>query len=230
MWILQEQDQLHGSSHLHKSAWPSKENLKAVARFTPAQTYTEIQAFFGLGGTHYWQFKVFACMVQPLHEYLSGEGASKKNKHVTLTEEVLGAFETLKKACLETPMLAFANFSNLFLLETDTSKLGLGDVLLQKPTDGQYHLVAYARFSLTVHEWNYHKTKQEFLVLKWAITKQFQEYLLWKPFVVKTNNQLTYIMTTPNLDATQHCLVELLARFTFIIEYQKGQDNAAAMP
>ena len=34
-------------------------------------------------------------------------------------------------------------------------------------------------------------------------------------------------MTTPNLDATQHCWVELLARFTFSIEYQKGQDNAA---
>ena len=59
--------------------------------------------------------------------------------------------------------------------------------------------------SLTVHEHNYHVTKQEFLALKWAIMEQFQEYLLWKPFIVKTvNNLLTYIMPTPNLDATQH--------------------------
>ena len=34
---------------------PSKENLKAVAEFTPPQTYTEIQAFLGLV-CHYWQF------------------------------------------------------------------------------------------------------------------------------------------------------------------------------
>ena len=34
-------------------------------------------------------------------------------------------------------------------------------------------------------------------------------------------------MTTPNLDATQHQWVELLARFMFSIEYQKGDDNAA---
>ena len=34
-------------------------------------------------------------------------------------------------------------------------------------------------------------------------------------------------MTTPNLDATQHCGVESLVRFTFSIEYQKGWDNAA---
>ena len=34
-------------------------------------------------------------------------------------------------------------------------------------------------------------------------------------------------MTTPNLDATQHYLVEWLARFSFSIKYQKGRDNAA---
>ena len=42
-------------------------------------------------------------------------------------------------------------------------------------------------------------------MLKWVIAEQFQEYLLWKPFIVSTdNNQSTYIMTTPNLDATWH--------------------------
>ena len=35
-------------------------------------------------------------------------------------------------------------------------------------------------------------------------------------------------MTTPNLDATWHCLAESLVGFTFSTEYQKGLDNAAA--
>ena len=39
---------------------------------------------------------------------------------------------------------------------------------------------------------------------------------------------MTYIMTTPNLDATQHWWIESLARFMFSTEYQKGHDNAAA--
>ena len=43
--------------------------------------------------------------------------------------EAKDAFERLKKACLEAPVLAFANIDKLFLLETDTSKLGLGAVL-----------------------------------------------------------------------------------------------------
>ena len=47
--------------------------------------------------------------------------------------------------------------------------------------------------------------------------------------VVKTdNNPLTYILTTPNLDATQHCWLESLAGFTFSIRYQKGRGNAVA--
>ena len=35
-------------------------------------------------------------------------------------------------------------------------------------------------------------------------------------------------MSTPNLDATGHCLVSALAKYDFWLEYQKGWDNAAA--
>ena len=92
-----------------------------------------------------------------------------------------------------------------------------------------------------MHEKNYYSTKLEFLALKWAITEHFKEalkwaitehfkeYLLYQPFLVKTdNNSLMYIMTTPNLDATGHQWVGALAKFNFQLEYQKGQDNAVA--
>ena len=46
--------------------------------------------------------------------------------------EVKDTFETLKKACLRAPVLAFVNFDKPFLLETNASKLGLGAVLSQK--------------------------------------------------------------------------------------------------
>ena len=133
----------------------------------------------------------------------------------------------LKKACLEAPALAFADFNKLFLLETDASKLGLGAVLSQRQADGQYHPVAYPSQSLTVHEHKYHSTKQEFLALTWVIAEQFQKYLLWKPFFVKINNKpLTYVITAPNLDTTQHRWVGSIAGLTISITHQKGWDNA----
>ena len=214
--------------HVSKDGvWPSKENLKAVAEFTPPWTYTEILAFLGLVGHYRGFIKGFAHIVQPLHEHLlEKEPARRANEWCSWI--TCWVHLRLNKSCFEAPVLAFADFNKLFLLETDASKLELGAVLSQKQTDGWYHLVAYTSQSLTVHQCNYHSTKQEFLALKWAITEQFQEWLLWKPFIVKTDsNPLTYIMTTPNLDATQHCWVESLARFTFSIEYQMGWDNAA---
>ena len=53
--------------------------------------------------------------------------------------------------------------------------------------------------------------------------EHFKEYLLYQPFLVRTdNNPLTYIMTTPNLDTTGHQWVGALAKFNFQLEYQKG--------
>ena len=212
-----------------QGVWPSNTNLKAITECAPPQTYTEIRAFFGLIG-HYRQFiKGFAQIAQPLNKHLAGEGASRKSEWVSLSKEALEAFQALKQACMNSPVLAFANYTKDFLLKTDASKEGVGAVLSQTQENGWFHLVAYGSLALTTHEKNYHSTQLEFLALKWAITEHFKEYRLYQPFLVKTdNNPLMYIMTTPNLDATGHQWVGALAKFNFWLEYQKGCDNAVA--
>ena len=187
-------------------------NLKAIAECALPQTYTEIRAFLSLIG-HYRQFiRGFARITQPLNEHLAGEGASRKLEQVSLSEEALEAFWALKQACMNNPVLAFVDYAKDFLLKTDASKEGLGAVLSQKQEDGWFHPVAYGSWALNMHEKNSHSTKLEFLGLKWAVTEHFKEYLLYQPFLVKTdNNPLTYIMTTPNLDATGHQWVGALA-------------------
>ena len=77
-------------------------------------------------------------------------------------------------------------------------------------------------------EKNYHSSKLEFLALKWSVTEHFKEYLVYVPFVVRTdNNPLMYILTTPNLDTTGHHWVGALASFEFSLEYQRWMDNGA---
>ena len=51
----------------------------------------------------------------------------------------------------------------------------------------------------------------------------------YQPFTVRTdNNPLTYILTTPNLDALGHRWVAVLAGYNMKLEYLKGSDNKIA--
>ena len=71
-------------------------------------------------------------------------------------------------------------------------------MLLQQQEDETWHLVAFASQELKGGKPKYHSSKLEFLALKWAMTKQFREYLQYQEFTVQTDvNPHTYIMTTP---------------------------------
>ena len=199
---------------------PSDLNLKAMAECAQPQTYTEVHAFLGLVG-HYQQFiKGFTYITQLLNNHLTGEEASRKSEWVLLSEDALKAFKALEQACMTAPILAFTDYTKQFLLETNASKDRLRAVLSQKQTDGQYHPVAYGSRALMPHKKNYHLTKLEFLALKWVIMEHFKEYLPYQPFMVKTDNiPLTYVMMTPNLDATGHQWVGTFVKFNFQLEY-----------
>ena len=89
--------------------------------------------------------------------------------------------------------------------------------------------MAYASHSLKGGELKYHSSKLEFLALKWAMTKQFREYLQYQPFLVRTdNNPLTYVLMMPNLDAVRHRWVAAMAGYNFKIQYVRGSDNKVA--
>ena len=122
---------------------PSDLNLKASAECALPQSYMEICTFLGLVGHYRWFIKGFAWITQSLNEHLNGEGASRKLEWVSLSEDALEAFQTLKQACMNSPILAFADYTKDFLLKTDASKEGLGVVLSQKQPDGHYYLVTY---------------------------------------------------------------------------------------
>ena len=214
----------------HHVSWrgilPSHENVRAMQEFPMSKTYTQVHAFCGLVG-HYRRFiKGFANIACPLYDVL---GKEVKMGLVDLPPKAQEAVDVLKGKVQSAPILVFPNFDKSFLLETDASKEGLGAVLSQKQSDGWYHPIAFGNRSLTLVEKNYHSSKLEFLTLKWSVTEHFKEYLVYAPFVVRTdNNLLTYVLTMPNLDATGHRWVGTLATFQFELKYQKGANNGAA--
>ena len=119
-----------------KGVLPSKKNLEAIAECLPLDTYTKVKTFIGLVG-HYRHFiKGFANIATPLYDLTSRENKDKKSEHLDLPLKAHKAFDHLKAACLQAPILSFPDFSKPFLLETDASGKGLGAVLSQKQSDG----------------------------------------------------------------------------------------------
>ena len=210
-----------------KGVLPSKKNLESIAQCLPPDTYTKMKSFVGLVGYYRHFIKDFAKIVVPLYDLTSNDNKDKKSEHVNLSPEALEAFDHLKAACLQAPILAFPDFDKPFLLET-------GAVLSQKQADGGYHPITYASHVINETKQRYHSNQQEFLTLKWAVTEQFHEYLSpygknRNEFVVHTdNNLLTYIFSSANLDAAGQQWVACLTSYNFSLEYQKGKDNTVA--
>ena len=100
-----------------KGVHPSKKNLESIAQCPPPDTYTKVKSFVGLVG-HYWRFiKGFAKIVAPLYDLTSGDNKDKKSEHVNLSPEAREAFDRLKAACLQDPMLAFPDKQEFLALK-----------------------------------------------------------------------------------------------------------------
>ena len=212
-----------------KGMLPRQKGIEEIAWMGPPTTYTGVRKFIRAVGYFCHFIKNFTWIAKPLNDLLGCGNSKLKNHPISLTAAAEEAFYTLKKKCATAPVLAFADLKRPFLLEMDASKYGLGTVLQQVQEDGKYHPVAYASCILHGSKANDHSSKLEFLVLKWAVTQQFKEYLMYQPFTMQTdNNPLTYVLTTPNLDATRHCWVSALAGFNFRLEYLCSADNRVA--
>ena len=187
------------------SMMPGNLNLKGIAEMAPPANYREVWHFLRMTRFFRRFIKNYARIAKPLNDILEGEASKLKSEAFILPLDALDAFKKLKICCMTAPVLAFADFEKEFQLETDASSEGLGAVLSQKQPDGKWHPIVFGSRELKGGEAKYHSSKLEFLALKWAITEQFREYLQYRPFTVLTaNNPLTYVLTTPNLDALGH--------------------------
>ena len=132
-------------------------NLEKVTKIkdwpTP-KTPKEVHSFVGLA-LYYRRFiPNFAKWAGPLHALIVPaslkqkicEGEMKKSDlpEFQWTPACQEGFDLLKTALTEAPVLAYPDYSKLFILETDASLKGLGAVLSQKGDDNEICVVAYA--------------------------------------------------------------------------------------
>ncbi|CAF5174103.1 unnamed protein product, partial [Rotaria sp. Silwood1] len=150
--------------------------IDSVKRFPQPTRLKDIQSFLGLTGYYRKFIKDYAKISEPLLAKIRSHQNSKRPpNNIEWSVECTIAFERLKTALTQAPILRTANFNEHFILETDACDYGLGAVLTQE-YDNKKFVIAYASRTQTTAERNYFPTEKEALAIYWA-TKHFRPYL-----------------------------------------------------
>lgn len=117
--------------------------------------------------------------------------------------------------------------SKVFILQTDASDRGLGDVLLQEDLD-QKQPISYISRKLNKAEENYSTIERECLAIVWAIQK-FHKYLYGRKFILETDHQpLVFLNSSKLLNSRLMRWSLALQLYRFRIVSIRGKENVGA--
>ena len=195
---------------------PNLEKVAKIKDWPVPKAPKEVHSFVGLASYYHRFIPNFAKFAGPLHAPIVPASFKQKIRKGEMKKSDLPEFQwipacqegfnQLKKALTEALVLAYLDYSKLFILETDASLKGLGAVLSQKGDDNKVSIIAYASRSLPPSEKSMHdysSAKIELMALKWSVCDKFKNYLLGSKFTVfMDNNPLCYIKSS-KLGVTQ---------------------------
>ncbi len=196
------------------------EAIKAAGR---PETKKQVRAFLGLVGWYRKFIPNFSARAITLTNLTK---KTQPNKLVW-TEDCEKAFNDLKGALCQEPVLQSPDFEKMFTVQTDASLHGIGAVLLQEE-QGQLEPVVYISRKLLPREVNYSTVEKECLAVKWALDS-LRYYLLGRKFRLETDHRaLAWLgrMRDTNARITRWFLA--MQPFDFEVLYMSGSQNCTA--
>ena len=195
--------------------------IDAVRKWAVPRTVQEVQRFLGLVGYYRKFVSNFAATAKPLYRL------TERGREFIWTTECEAAFLKLKSRLVSAPILAFPDFTKMFILDTDASQSGVGAVLSQLH-DGQERVVAYASRVLSKAERQYSVTRKELLAVV-TFVKHFRHYLLGRHFVVRTDHSsLQWLYNFKEPEGQTARWLESLQEFDFEVIHRSGRNHSNA--
>jgi len=195
---------------------PDPEKIQAMLDWPTPQNCKQLRGFLGLTGFYRKFVANYALIAAPLTDLL------KKDAFIW-SSIAQDAFEKLKKAMVEAPVLALPNFEEAFVLETDASGTGMGAVLCQNG-----HPICYYSRKFCPKMLNASTYVRQLCAITSAV-KKWRPYLLGRKFLIYIDQRslrelMTQVIQTPE---QQFYLAKLLG-FSYEILYKPGAQNRVA--
>ncbi|KAK2922219.1 hypothetical protein Q8A73_001704 [Channa argus] len=146
---------------------------------------------------------------------------------IRLRPHRLPAFQRLKVALSEAPVLAYPDPQQPFIVDTDASGVGIGAVLSQGGETGE-RVVAYYSCSLSRPERNYCVIRRDLLAVVLAV-RHFRPYLLGTRFTLRTDHaSLTWLLNFKQPEGQVARWLEILQEYDFDIQHRPGRQHGNA--
>ena len=177
----------------------------------------EVKSFLGMAGYYNRFIEGFSKISLPLTRL------TQKNAKFVWSKECQSSFEELKKKFIFAPMLTTPSSSEGFVVHSDTSRQGLGCVLMQHGK-----VVAYASRQLKPYEQNYLTHDLELAGVLFAL-KIWRHYLYVETSEIYTNyKSLKYLFSQKELNMRQRRCIELLKDYDCSILFHLSKANVVA--
>ena len=156
---------------------PDPKKVQAIKALELPKDCAAMQSACGLFSYYRRFVKGYTAIERPLRAKLKVPARWRKDPdgNVVYTDEERIAFETLRSALSQEPVLAHPDWDQPFELHTDACYIGLGAALVQV-RDGKEYTISFASRSLTAAESNYSVWELECLAIVWAL-RLFRMYL-----------------------------------------------------
>ena len=198
------------------------EKIKAIKEYPPPKNIRQLRAFMGF--INYFRRFVYKYgeLTKPLNNLLC------KGVKWGWSTEIHGVFERIKELFLETVMLVHPDTRKPYILQTDSSGIGVAGCVYQLSDTGDPLVVGFCSKAFKEAETKYTVSEQELYAIIYSLTR-FETYLRGAKLVIKTDHKsLTFIQSWKLLGARLIRWVHYLERFDYQIEYIKGKDNVLA--
>lgn len=207
---------------------PLTDKVQALLTFPIPKTVKEMRRFLGMYN-FYRRFVPGAADLQaPLNVVLTGP-KTKGSQSVTMTPEMLAAFDTCKASLSKATMLAHPETDAQLAIYSDASDTSIGAVLQQKAGDTWKPLAFFSR-RLTTAQKKYSPYDRELLAIYDAI-RYFRHMVEARHFTVFTDHKpLTYVFLSnrDKCSPRQFRYLDYISQFTTDIQYVAGKDNVVA--
>lgn len=156
---------------------------QGIADLGAPTTLTELKSF--LGAVNYCRDFLHFDALEPLTQL-----SSMTRKGVTFRWDDLArsAFEQIKQAILDAPLLSFPTDTGHLILRTDASDKGIGGLLIQREADGNERLILCLTRGFNSTEANWIIMEKELFAIVYCI-KKCSHFLEGREFTIETDNK-----------------------------------------